>query len=266
MKPLYRLYIDEVGNHDLRPDLDKNERYLSLFGVAVNNQHMVDVVQPEMRRIKREFFADGDPDEPIIFHRKDITRYRGSFKSLYADKEKRLRFGDVMLDAYRRWEYVAFIVTIDKLTHYNTYSVWRFEPYHYCLMTMLERYVLYLHYGGQRGDVMIESRGTLPDQRLQKSYTRVVAQGTNHIPKERMQSCLTSIEIKIRDKKADIAGLQIADLLAHAAHYDHLAQHGLVAGQEAAYSLEIATILKRDKYHRNRTNGQISGYGQKLLP
>ena len=265
MNELYRLYIDEVGNHDLRPNLSENERFLSLFGVAVNNQHMADVIQPEARRIKRDFFLE-DPDEPVIFHRKEITRFQGPFKSLLADRDKRLRFGDIMLEAYRRWQYSAFIVTIDKVAHYNNYAVWRYEPYHYCLMAMLERYVLFLHYRKLRGDVMIESRGTGPDQRLAKSFRRLVEQGTTNIPKERMQNCLTSVEIKIRAKKADIAGLQLADLLAHAAHYDHLAGHKLVARQESTYEQEVAAILNRSRYHRNRGTGQIPGYGKKLLP
>lgn len=265
MEPLYRLYIDEVGNHDLRPDLDENERFLSLFGVAIVNQHMVDVIQPEMWRIKSEYFLE-DPDTPVIFHRKEITRYQGLFKSLYADREKRLRFGNVMLDAYRRWEYVAFLVTIDKRTHYNTYSVWRYEPYHYCLMAMLERYVRFLRNKNMRGDVMIESRGRDPNQRLESSFRRLITSGTRHVSKEQMQQCLTSVDIKIREKKADIAGLQLADLLAHAAHYEHLAQHNLVAQQESGYSSEIALILKQWKYDRQQGSGKIEGYGKKLLP
>lgn len=56
LSPLYRLYIDEVGNHDMRPDLDENERFLSLFGVIVEGQHMIDVIQPDMRGIKQAFF------------------------------------------------------------------------------------------------------------------------------------------------------------------------------------------------------------------
>lgn len=56
MKDLYRLYIDEVGNHDMKPTLGENERFLSLLGVIVNGEYMADVVQPDMRRIKRDFF------------------------------------------------------------------------------------------------------------------------------------------------------------------------------------------------------------------
>ena len=264
MKDLYRLYIDEVGNHDIRPDIDENERFLTLFGVIVNGQYMADIIQPQMQQIKREFFV-ADPDEPVIFHRKEITRFQGPFKILYSDKEKRQQFGDLMLEMYEAWEYVAITVTIDKLTHYNSYSVWRYEPYHYCLAAMLERYVLYLHYRQIRGDVMIEARGTKPDQKLRRSFLRLWNEGTENIQAHRMQSCLTSKKLKIKQKAADIAGLQMADLLAHAAHYDHLAEHRLVAAQKSAYSRQIAEILNRSKYNRSKW-GQIRGYGKKFLP
>lgn len=265
MNHLYRLYIDEVGNHDMRPDLGENERFLSLFGVIVNGQHMLDVIQPDVRRIKRAYFQS-DPDEPIIFHRKEITRFQGPFKVLYGDALLRQRFGDEMLAHFEKWDYVAILVTIDKRRHFETYSVWRYEPYHYCLATMLERYVLFLHYRNLRGDVMIEARGTAPDQRLAQSYGRLFRQGTSNIPAERFQACLTSGEIKIKTKRSNIAGLQLADLLAHSAHYDHLAENSLVAEQTSAYARQIAKILNLTKYHRNRTTGRITGYGKKLLP
>ena len=113
---------------------------------------------------------------------------------------------------------------------------------------------------------MIEARGTKPDQRLAKSYRRLVTQGTDNIPPERLQACLTSKEIKIKSKGANIAGLQLADLLAHAAHYDHLAEQNFVPEQTSAYSRQIAKILNQMKYNRNMRTGVVKGYGKKMLP
>lgn len=265
MNHLYRLYIDEVGNHDMNPNLGDNERFLSLFGVIVNGQYMADVIQPDIRQVKREFFQS-DPDDPVIFHRKEITRFQGPFSPLGRDKAIRDKFGNTMLALFEKWEYVALLVTIDKRAHFNTYSVWRYEPYHYCLATILERFILYLRSRKLRGDVMIEARGTGPDQKLAKSFRRLVDNGTDYIPASRMQQCLTSHEIKLKNKKADIAGLQLADLLAHAAHYAHLAEHGLVTRQTSEYSRSVADILRAKKYDRDRRGGKIAGYGTKLLP
>ena len=129
MHNLHRIYIDEVGNHTMKESLDENERFLTLFGVITNGHHMLNVIQPDVQRIKQTFFQK-DPDEPIIFHRKDIVRYKGVFSSLYGDKVKRQEFADTMLAMYSKWEYTTIIVTIDKRKHLQNYSVWRYEPYH----------------------------------------------------------------------------------------------------------------------------------------
>ena len=38
MKNLYRIYIDEVGNHNMKEPIGENERFLTLFGVIVNGE------------------------------------------------------------------------------------------------------------------------------------------------------------------------------------------------------------------------------------
>ncbi len=61
---LYRIYIDEVGNHDLIHADDPNQRFLSLTGVILESAYTLRVLQPEMDQIKRDFFQS-DPDEDI---------------------------------------------------------------------------------------------------------------------------------------------------------------------------------------------------------
>lgn len=262
---IYRLYIDEVGNHDLRSSDNPNERFLTLFGVWVEKNDIISVIQPQMREIKYEFFQQ-DPDEPIIFHRKKISRFQGPFKVLYSDAEKRLEFGDRMLKAYEEWPYTAVAVTIDKREHVQKYSVWHYEPYHYCLEVLLERYVLFLHYGGHRGDVMVEARFPTVDRKLASSYHSIYEKGTKHIPPDIIQSTLTSSRLKIKEKRQDIAGLQLADLLAHPAQYDVLREFGLVEEQKSEYGRKVAQILNDSKYNREARTGTIVGYGKKLLP
>jgi hypothetical protein len=262
---LYRLYIDEVGNHDMRPDLPPGERFLSLFGVWTSLGHVSDVIQPEMAAIKAEFFK-ADPDVPIVFHRKEIARFQGPFAVLYADPDLRRRFGDRMLRAYSEWDYTSAVVTIDKVEHLSRYQVWRHAPYHYCLEVLLERYVLYLHYRGLRGDVMIEARNPGLDTKLADSFNRLYREGSRHLPAETFRARLTSSQLKLKNKAANIAGLQLADLLAHPAHYDCLAQFGMLAEQESEYGKEVARILNAAKFNRDQQSGKVVGFGKKLLP
>jgi hypothetical protein len=261
---LYRIYIDEVGNHDMnvRTVTDPNQQFLTLFGIAVERKHMLDVVQPEMNEIKRHYFQY-DPDEPIIFHRKDIVRMRKQFRSLW-DAEKRKQFGDTMLDAYERWQYVAIVVTIDKKAHLAQYGEWHHPPYVYCLKVLMERYVLFLRSRRATGDAMIEARGKREDHALAQAYNTFFLTGSSYVSAETWQTHLTTKRLKINPKRDNIAGLQLADLLAHAAHYDLLQEHGLVATQTAEYGQEITRILRQSKYHRSY-QGKIAGFGMKIL-
>ncbi len=67
----YRIYVDEVGNHDLTHADDPNQRFLSLTGVILESGYDSNVLQPEMDVLKRRFFQR-DPDEPVT--RISLTR------------------------------------------------------------------------------------------------------------------------------------------------------------------------------------------------
>ena len=107
-KPKYRLYVDEVGNPDMESSDNPNHRFLSLTGVAMDLDHVRDVVHPEMERLKQAFFGQ-HPDEPLILHRKEIVNAKPPFDRLN-DPAVRAAFDEALLDAFRRWEFTAFTV------------------------------------------------------------------------------------------------------------------------------------------------------------
>ena len=261
---LYRIYIDEVGNHDLVHADDPNQRFLGLTGVIIESGHTLRVLRPEMERIKAAFFQT-DPDEPVILHRKEMVNKRWPFRSL-RDPDVESRFNATLLEALERWHYHAVTVVIDKLAHREQYTVWHYHPYHYCLKVLLERYVLFLHYGDHRGDVMVESRGGREDRKLRESYAQLYGQGTDYVSMSLWQDRITSKELKVKPKRANIAGLQLADLIAHPSRREILIEHGLWVDDREVFGDRICEILCRSKYLRNRRTGQIEGYGKKLLP
>jgi len=260
---LYRIYIDETGNHDMTHADDPNQRFLALTGVILESGYNTSVFQPELEAIKRQFFTH-DPDEPVVLHRKEIVNRRPPFEPL-RDSDVEARFNQVILDGLERWQYHVITVVIDKKAHRDQYSAWRYHPYHYCMEVMLERYVLFLHYGNHRGDVMVESRGRVEDEKLKDSFLRLYKNGTDHIPAERWQERLTSHDLKVKPKTANIVGLQLADIIAHPSRREILLDHKLIADDRDTFGDKICAILRNDKYLRSRS-GQISGYDKKLLP
>jgi hypothetical protein len=261
---LYRIYVDEVGNHDLAHADDPNQRFLSLTGVILDSVYTLEVLQPEMDAIKREFFQR-DPDEPVVFHRKEMVNRSSSFLRL-REPEVEAGFNQALLAALERWDYRVITIVLDKKAHRDQYRVWRFHPYHYCLTVLLERFVLFLEHGAHRGDAMVESRGGKEDNLLKDSYERLHERGNDFISMERWQERLTSRQLKVRPKSANIAGLQLADLIAHPSCRNILREQGLITDDRETFGDEICAILNRAKYHRNERTGQIVGYGRKLLP
>lgn len=260
---LFRIYIDEVGNHDLTHADDLNERFLSLTGVILESNYTLNTLQPEMNQIKNYFFQR-DPDEPVIFHRKELVNKRPPFHRL-RDPEVEKEFNSRILAALARWEYKVITVVIDKKAHRDQYQVWHYHPYHYCLAVLLERFVLFLHYGKNQGDVLVEKRGGNEDNKLIDSYTRLYNQGTDNISKQTWQECLSSGQLKLRDKGANSAGLQLADLIAHPSRREVLIENHLINDRRDVFGDQICAILHHNKYLR-RKSGRISGYGTKLLP
>ena len=112
---------------------------------------------------------------------------------------------------------------------------------------------------------MIEARGKREDNELAQAYNGFFLTGSGYVSSDTWQAHLTTKHLKINPKRDNIAGLQLADLLAHAAHYDVLQEYNHIDVQQAEFGQEIAKILRATKYHRSY-QGKIVGFGIKMLP
>ena len=258
----HRMYIDEVGNPDLNASFDENHRYLSLTGVLLSLEHERDAVFPAIETLKRRYF-DSHPDEPVILHRKELVNKRPPFEAL-RDPVVEAAFNTELIRLVTDLDYVVVTVVIDKLAHLSKYRRWARDPYHYCLAILIERYVLWLRSRRAVGDVMAESRGRREDMRLKAEFARIFDYGTERMPFEEIQHHLTSRQLKVKAKSANVAGLQLADLLAHPSYKAMLVAKG-GAGGLGAFGARVAAILEGSKYRRSYT-GRIDGYGRKWLP
>ena len=95
MTKLYRLYCDESGDHTYFNVDEPGKRYLGITGCIVSQEYYASYFQPELERLKKKHFHY-DPDDPIIFHREDIVRHKGSFWPL-RDEKKRELFNEDLL-------------------------------------------------------------------------------------------------------------------------------------------------------------------------
>ncbi|MCF7832470.1 MAG: DUF3800 domain-containing protein [Candidatus Marinimicrobia bacterium] len=251
----FRMYVDEVGNPDLNSSDNPLHRFLSLTGIIINLDHVRETIHPEMEKLKSKFF-NPHPDDPIIFHRKDMMNGKFPFEIL-RDKEIRKKFDNKLIDCLKNWQYTVITVCLDKKIHKETYTVWHYDPYHYCLALLLERFTIFLEQIKCKGDVMAESRGGKEDKRLKASFLKLWNEGTDYISNERFQYVLTSKKLKVKPKTNNISGLQLADLVAHPSRNEILYENGLLEGNIAPFAEKIINLLQGKYYqHGIRIHGK----------
>jgi hypothetical protein len=253
----YRLYFDETGVH-LYNKLDSVQgRYLALCGAIFEETEYLKF-QVEWEKLKRQFFH-GDPDEPIILHRKELMSKSGIFSPL-ADEATRLAFNRAFLQIVEQAPFTSLLVVIDKARHQSNYqSPW--HPYHYCLVALLQRYGLWLN--NRRGDIMGESRGRVEDEQLMSAYSNLYSNGCKWHRAPFYQQRFTSKEIKLWPKIKNVAGLQLADLLAHPAKMRCLCNHQIPEVQESEFGKLVADVFW--KKIRTRASGKSAGFGEVFI-
>ncbi|MCP5046943.1 MAG: DUF3800 domain-containing protein, partial [bacterium] len=167
----YRMYVDEVGNSDLGSSANPNHRFFSLTGVILSLETVKKQLHPEFEELKSRFF-DHHPDDPVIFHRKEIVNAKRPFEVL-RDRHNREQFDEAFLRIISETDFTVITVVLDKKLHAKRFKELRYDPYHYCMSVILERYVLYLEKKGLRGDVLAESREKKENMRLKREFRRL---------------------------------------------------------------------------------------------
>jgi len=270
MRPIYRLYIDESGDHsygrkeeERYPRLEKRDkRYLGLTGCIFKLDYYRDEFVPTLDSFKRDFF---DPDEQVVLHAKDIIQRHGVFHIL-RNEEISARFDAGLIDVISNADYRVINVVVDKKNHIERYGESAWHPYHYCLLVLLERYCFFLRRHRARGDVLAESRGKTEDYELKKAYKRVYEDGTRFKSDKFFKQYLTSKEIKIKPKWKNVAGLQLADMLSNPLRKYTLILNGEMPAPEYLdrFWVKIVEAVKPKIYCRE-SDGRVDGYGLVLI-
>lgn len=243
----------------------ESERFLSLTGIITKIHGHDHVITPQIEKLKTDLFAHDPVKNPVILHRREIVRKEKPFDALWKP-EVNAEWETRILDLIKTLPYIAITVMIDKIEHLNKYQVWHFNPYHYCLTALVERYVLWLRSKNLTGDVVAEPRFARVDKKLKAAFAYIYANGTDNIPAATVQKHLTSAELKFDPKANNICGLQLVDMIAHPSHHNVRAGFPNQPEMKAAFGLRVVDLLKKDKYRRNPWNGITMGWGIKRLP
>jgi hypothetical protein len=257
-KKRFRLFIDETGTADMKCNSDPNNRFLTLTGLAFEENYYKCNVVKELISFKETHFKNPN----ICLHRKDIMNQNGVFSCLN-DACKKSDFDKGLFELIKNLDCIVFTVGIDKKQHLEKYRIFAKEPYHYCMEVLLERYVMFLDSSNSIGDVMIEARGKKEDRILIKVYKELVNSGNKYLTAEFFKKSLTSCDLKIKPKTDNIIGLQLADLIAHPSRRHLLRTFCKVNFDKFVFGdqMHLSIIEKYYSY-----NGTYINTGLKMLP
>lgn len=263
--PTLRMYVDENGNYNLREDLSNDSnRYLCLTGVVMRVETH-DVLTDHMNKLKLKYFGSTD----IILHRREIISAKAPFEVL-KDDAVRASYNDDILRIISDIRYGVISIVIDKKSLVDKYMLLKAkDPYALALEYLMQRYQYWMQdysrrHGEVMGDIVAEARGGREDGITKDTY-KLIYEGKGYIGLKDAGKYYSSRDIKLRKKKANIAGLQFVDLISHPARRYILSQNHLAHNlKPTSFEQTVVDILVAKKFRRH--DGEIDGYGTVFFP
>ncbi|MBU2101972.1 MAG: DUF3800 domain-containing protein [Candidatus Omnitrophica bacterium] len=239
------LFLDESGDHSL-VKIDPQYPMFVLAGCLFEAQYYENRVISEINTFKKDSFGN----DKIILHTDDITRNKRGFERI-KETDFRQNFYQKLNGLLNKLDFKVLACAIKKDAHFAKYGLAAVDPYMLSLDCLVERFVFELEAAGKQGIIIAESRNSILDNQLELAFINLKVQGTSYVSAARVKKSITQLLIK--EKKENIAGLQIADLIASPIGRTMLGKKNQV---------DYAAIEKR---YRNR-GGKYLGFGLVILP
>lgn len=239
----YTVYADESGDHSLTR-IDVNYPVFVLAYCIVHHAAN-SALSAALSTLKLRHFGH----DTVVLHEREIRKATGEFGFLN-DRAKRGQFMNDVNALIAGTDFTAVAIAIEKHRHVATYRDNAQSPYDLGVKYGIERVYSELLARGQQGkrvSFVFECRGRKEDTELELQFRRY-CDGDNH------HAASMPFEIRFVPKVANIAGLQLADLIARP-----IGRHVLQPGQ-----LNRAFEVIEPKIRRR--NGRVDGYGLKVFP
>lgn len=207
----YVVYVDESGDHSLtRVDRDYPVFVLALC--VFHKRHYAEKIIPAIEKLKFNYFGH----DSVVLHEREIRKQSGDFAFL-GDLAMRVQFMQQLSSIVATSNFVLITCVVDKYSLSRSAGV-DSNPYHLALGQCLAALHAFLTEKGQhrfKTHVVVECRGKKEDAELELEFRRICdgANGDgNTLP----------LEIVFADKKTNLAGLQLADLVARPIGLSHV--------------------------------------------
>ncbi|MCL4538082.1 MAG: DUF3800 domain-containing protein [Bacteroidetes bacterium] len=240
------MFLDESGDHSLTI-IDPQYPLFVLGGIIVDSDYASGEMTERVRKFKLDVFGDED----LILHTADIARNRNGFERL-KDSEFRERFYSELNKLMRDLEYRVVACVIKKDEHLSKYGLAALDPYMLSLDILVERFCFEVGNRADGGLIVAEKRGQPLDSELEIAWLNLKVQGTEYLAAKDISKRISLLNL--RDKKANLAGLQLADLVVSPIGR-------FVLGKSAKEDFRII-----ERKFRRKWTGDYRGAGLVVLP
>ena len=141
---------------------------------------------------------------------------------------------------------------IDKQAHVDQYGDFEFDPYDLALEVLIERFVREIGPTSHGGIIVAERRGSVLDAAIERAWVNLCRTGTDRVSATRLSDRI--VDLVLRDKRANIAGLQLADLVV-----SPIARHALGKPPKEDWRIVESKLCRRE-------SGKYDGHGLVILP
>lgn len=200
------MFLDESGDHNLEV-IDPQYPMFVLAGVIMEQHYAQGELEQKIAQFKQDLFGRTD----IILHTADITRNRNGFENL-KDRAFRQRFFTALNVLVASLDFKVVACAIRKDRHLARYNTFARDPYMLSLHVLIERFCFEIGGVPGSGQMVAERRCPTLDHQLESAFLKLKVQGTQYLQASQIERRITGLDL--RPKSDNIAGLQLADLVA----------------------------------------------------
>lgn len=199
------MFLDESGDHSLTV-IDSSYPMFVLGGVITDQAYADGELTTQVNQFKRDIFGRED----ILLHTADMTRNKNGFEQM-KETAFRERVLTGLNELMARLEYKVVACAIRKDAHLARYGAAALDPYLLSFDILVERFCYEIGHRPGGGVIVAEKRNPTLDHELELAWLNLKIQGTAHVRANEIERRIAGLTL--RDKRDNVAGLQLADLV-----------------------------------------------------
>ena len=204
----YYLFLDESGDHGLAK-FDPDFPVFLLCGVLVREDEYESIRQ-NINILKQSIWGNKE----VIFHSRDIRKCEKEFQKLFDLDIKKYFYAEIN-NIVENSPYHIIASAIQKQAFVEKFGKLEDDIYEIALSFVIEQAIVVLKKINSQAQlsIVIEKRGKKEDKQLDDHFQKILAVGTGILTVEQVNQF--NLSFTFRNKKENINGLQLADLVAY---------------------------------------------------